>query len=451
GVDYELARVIAMLKPYNSDLLSRILDRITATSHPVTDIHHLVVAARVPADRNARQRLRIARAFVQLDGKIRARKLKVDLHWEDRIGEAYHRHAQIDPGLPEEIVAQAEFGGPDHVLFLKELDDRHWQTAIDRFVKRIRAGGDYRWNTDVVFLMGESSNPAHANLVRAQFDDFGLRNAILLVLARKPAAVDRAKFVRGLESGQLNVVTACVAALGKLAGAGSGAEQIALFRAARRLGRDKREIPIRDALIKRLQAATGKNFGYRSGAGLKTTQAAAMQKWERWLADSYPRQARRLLATGGGNWEQFKTLLSKVDWDAGSAARGRELFHKRSCAQCHNARRALGPDLAGVAKRFSRNDFFTAVVLPDRDVSPRYQTTQIVTTKGKSYTGLAVYHSVDGVTLRTGTNQTIRVEAADIEHRRQLNASLMPSGLMNGLKPSDLADLYAYVRSLSRR
>jgi hypothetical protein len=63
---------------------------------------------------------------------------------------------------------------------------------------------------------------------------------------------------------------------------------------------------------------------------------------------------------------------------------------------------------------------------------------------------MAIYQSVDGVTLRTGTNQTLRIEAADIEDRRQLNTSLMPVGLLKGLKPEELADLYAYVRSLGQ-
>lgn len=447
AVDYELARVIAMLAPYNSDLLTRILAQITVTSHPVADIHYLVVAARIPSDRTARQRAQIARAFVALDAKIRARKLKVDLHWQDRVGEAFHRHAQIDPDLPEEVIAQNGFGEPNHVFYLKELADKHWQKAIDRFVKRIQSTRDYRWNNDVVFLMGESENPAHVNLVRAQFDNFGLRNAILLVLARKPAAADRAKFVRGLESGQLNVVAACERALGKLPRSKDGTELVALYRAARRMGRDKAEVPVRDALVKHLQAGTGQNFGYAAAAKAGAAQPAAMQRWERWLAKTFP-EAARLLNSGGESWEQFQTLLSKVDWTSGDASRGRALFQKRSCVQCHNTGRALGPDLAGVARRFSRADFFTAVVRPNRDVSPRYQTTQIITTRGKSYTGLVVYDSVDGVTLRTGNNQTIRVEAADIERRRQLNTSLMPTGLLKGLKPRDLADLYAYVRSL---
>ena len=88
--------------------------------------------------------------------------------------------------------------------------------------------------------------------------------------------------------------------------------------------------------------------------------------------------------------------------------------------------------------------------MPNRDVSPRYQTTLVETKSGKVFTGLVVYHSVDGVTLRSGTRQTFRIEADDIETQRIVNTSLMPAGLLNDLKPADLADLYRYLQTLAR-
>ncbi|HVW00884.1 MAG TPA: hypothetical protein VHB77_11110, partial [Planctomycetaceae bacterium] len=104
---------------------------------------------------------------------------------------------------------------------------------------------------------------------------------------------------------------------------------------------------------------------------------------------------------------------------------------------------------AGVAGRFSRDDLFTAIALPNRDVSPRYQTTLVVTKAGKTYSGLIIYESVDGVTLRNSTNQTFRLEADEIDSKRKLTTSLMPSGLLHGLSPSEVADLYSYLQGLA--
>ena len=89
-----------------------------------------------------------------------------------------------------------------------------------------------------------------------------------------------------------------------------------------------------------------------------------------------------------------------------------------------------------------------AIVLPDRDVSPRYQATTIETKTGLTHTGLIVYESAEGLILRNTTNQTFRIETADIETKYRHNRSLMPSGLLKDLKPADVADLYRYLQTV---
>jgi hypothetical protein len=61
---------------------------------------------------------------------------------------------------------------------------------------------------------------------------------------------------------------------------------------------------------------------------------------------------------------------------------------------------------------------------------------------------MIVYEAVDGLILRNASNQTFRIKPDEIEERRGLKASLMPSGLLKDLKPADLADLYAYLQTL---
>ena len=134
-------------------------------------------------------------------------------------------------------------------------------------------------------------------------------------------------------------------------------------------------------------------------------------------------------------------------------ARGRPIeagacFNNTPAAVATTRGSAVGPDLAGVAKRFSRDDLFTALLFPNRDVSPRYHTTLVETSNGKVLSGLVIYESVDGLTLRDSSNQTVRIEAGEIDARRDLPTSLMPVGLLDTLQPQDLADLYAYLQTL---
>jgi len=124
------------------------------------------------------------------------------------------------------------------------------------------------------------------------------------------------------------------------------------------------------------------------------------------------------------------------------------VFVKASCVSCHSGAQALGPDLRGVAGRFSRADLFTAIVQPSKDISPRYRTTLIATAAGKVYQGLVIYEAVDGLLLQTGPATTARIPGDQIVARRYTSTSLMPVGLIDKLTDQEIADLYAYLKGL---
>ena len=90
----------------------------------------------------------------------------------------------------------------------------------------------------------------------------------------------------------------------------------------------------------------------------------------------------------------------------------------------------------------------TAVLDPNKDVSPRYRPTQVVTQDGKAFTGMIVYEAVDGLILQTGPDTTVRIAGSNIESKRTLDTSLMPVGLLDKLTDREVADLLAYLRTL---
>jgi putative heme-binding domain-containing protein len=141
--------------------------------------------------------------------------------------------------------------------------------------------------------------------------------------------------------------------------------------------------------------------------------------------------------------------LKAVDWSRGDTRRGAALFESRACQSCHAGSRALGPDLAGVSGRFSREDLFTAIVAPSLDVSPLYRTTLVETKDGQVLSGMVAFESADGLILQTSANVTVRVATPDIASRQPGTRSLMPSGLLKDLSPGDLADLYRYLQTLT--
>lgn len=449
NVDFELARVIAMLTPYNAGLLDRILAEITADSHPVRDIHFLTVAGRIPVERTGEQCQKIAEALVNLEPKISQRGLNQDRNWDDRAGEMYKQLVSLDADLPAAVVANKNFGRPGHVLFLSEISPELLKPAIEAFVKNIRDDRHFKWTTGVVFLLGESADPAHRELIRRRFSEYPLRSAVLMTLAQKPEEADRPKFLEGLDSSQLEVVEACLGALEKLPAQQSPAESFALVKALRRLRNEKPELRLRERAAHLLKRSTQDDFGFVYGEAGHKPQPEVLERCSHWLEKNYPVEFAKMNTMSGENPQQVQDLLAHVAWEQGDVERGHKVFETHNCAQCHSGRTALGPDLAGAARRFSREDLFTAIVQPNRDVSPRYQTTMIETHGGEIYTGMIVYEAVDGLILRNATNQTFRIKPAEIEERRTLKTSLMPNGLLKDLKPDDLADLYAYLRSLS--
>lgn len=447
-LDYELARLLAMLQPYNAALLTKVLAKITDKSHPTDDLHYLIVAARNSASRDSDHRTAVARAMVMLEPKLKSRKLNVDTNWEPRVKELYHALVELDPLLPDVLIEQPEFGRPDHVLFMSELPGELLAAAIAGFSQQVAADADYPWTNDVLFVFGESKNPEHRQLVRDQFPNFAVRNAVLMVLASKPEDIDRARFVDGLETPQVEVLEACLQALGKLVPSNEGAENVALVRCLRRLGTEKNEATARRLVVQVLRQNSNREFGFVLTAPSTDPQTAAVNAWTDWAIEDFPDEATALTSNAAPDAAAIFDILAKTNWSTGDAARGKKVFNARSCIQCHGGRQSLGPDLAGVAKRFSRDDLFTAIINPNRDVSSRYQTTMVVTADGKVYTGLVIYHSVDGMILRNATNQTFRLETSDIEVQRKLPQSLMPPGLLKHATSQDLADLNAYLQSL---
>ena len=196
-----------------------------------------------------------------------------------------------------------------------------------------------------------------------------------------------------------------------------------------------------------LASALGDDFGFVTGKDGHQPQAEAMSKLSAALNEKYPDAARQQLGQIADQLDAVMKMASSNE-SPGEIERGRTIFEKRACARCHGGRQALGPDLSGVSKRFYRRDLIIAMVNPDQNVSSRYQTTMIVTDEGKSYAGIIVYQSVDGLILRDAESKTWRFEAPEIEVKRQMPNSLMPAGLLKDISKEELADLLAYLESL---
>jgi putative membrane-bound dehydrogenase-like protein len=434
-LDREIARTLAMVEDDDPVLLTKLAERLTPSSDPIADIHYLIVLARLRGPRSASITSRTAKALLALDRKISQRHLNRDHNWPLRVAEVHAELARKDPALNTVLLTAPEFGRPDHALFTRCPGFERRQAA-EIFLARAKEDADYPWTGELVELMGNLPAEKCLPLLRQLWDKGGLEDAILPILARHPQPADRDKFLRGLGSPQLAMMRLCVEALDNLPPANDGAQVLALVRCLRCLPEGKEEEKLRVRLGRSLQRLTGQSLGPNKKA------------WTDWLGKTYPDLAVRLGGADGVDVNGWHQRLAKLDWSVGDAERGRHVFAKASCAACHSGSQALGPDLHGVTGRFSRRDLFTAIVQPSLDISARYRTTLVATADEKLYQGIIIYEAVDSLILQTGPAATVRLVHTQITTRRVTDTSLMPAELLDHLSDREIADLYAYLRSL---
>jgi putative membrane-bound dehydrogenase-like protein len=132
----------------------------------------------------------------------------------------------------------------------------------------------------------------------------------------------------------------------------------------------------------------------------------------------------------------------------GKAARGQQLFEK-NCAVCHRkgpTGQSVGPDLATVRDK-PPDWFLTAIFDPSRAVEPRYLNYVAMTKDGKVLTGVLGEESGDRLTLLSPNGQAQVVLRSNLEELASTGKSAMPEGLEKDLKPQDVADVIAFLRS----
>ena len=425
----EAARALAMLEDDSPAALRGIVARLTDRSDPLDDIHFLIAASRLKAPRTPALTAAIASSLLALDRKLDERDANRDRHWPLRITELHLHLARKDRALNGRLLAHAEFGRPAHVIFTHApgFDRRR---AAEVFLTRAAADPDFAWSAELVELIDELPAQRALPVLRPLWGRAGLDEAILPILARDPRPEDRAKFLAGLRSPQRDTVHASLDALERLPPGDPAEETTALLRALGRLsGAGSDDVALRARIAAALRRATGQ-------AALGDDPRA----WSAWLEAEHPDWAARLGSVDPSAWRR---RLGGIDWSKGDAGRGRAVFVRAGCASCHSGTRAVGPDLAGVAGRFSREDLFTAIVDPSRDVPARYAATAVATRDGRVYQGVVIYEAVDGVILQTGASATVRIAGREIQGRRTTEVSPMPAGLLDNLTDAEIADLDA--------
>jgi putative membrane-bound dehydrogenase-like protein len=133
----------------------------------------------------------------------------------------------------------------------------------------------------------------------------------------------------------------------------------------------------------------------------------------------------------------------------GDPKRGVEVFTK-NCATCHKlggVGHEVGPDLASLGDK-SPEALLIAILDPNRAVEARYVNYTARTNAGLTYTGVLASETGNSVTVVGPDGKKQVILRTDLDELISSGKSLMPEGLEKEIKPEDMADLIAHVRSV---
>lgn len=171
-----------------------------------------------------------------------------------------------------------------------------------------------------------------------------------------------------------------------------------------------------------------------------------------WLVkSSSAAQATRIRAAQSARAEAQATQLGAYMplLARGNPKQGEKTFERVGCVVCHRVDLPgdrVGPDLSRIGAIRSGRDLLESVLFPSLSFAQGYETFRARLPDGEILAGVRVRTEANAVILRDGSGnyfhlpRDISLEVSPV--------SVMPEGLLGGLSPDEIANLFAYLQSL---
>ncbi len=146
--------------------------------------------------------------------------------------------------------------------------------------------------------------------------------------------------------------------------------------------------------------------------------------------------------------EWMRLLSGPADFLSGQ----RLFFHPKGpgCFRCHQIDgrgQQVGPGLIRVQGRvaLSRERLVEAIIDPSKDIDPGFLPLTIVTTNGKTASGIYHKHNNKDRSIFDSNGKTISFKVNEIEEMLPSKTSIMPDGLVDQMTLQEFRDLIAYL------
>jgi len=142
---------------------------------------------------------------------------------------------------------------------------------------------------------------------------------------------------------------------------------------------------------------------------------------------------------------QFRSLANQP----GDLSRGQQGF-AATCGICHTVKGQggkIGPVLDGAGAN-GVEALLRNILTPNAAMEAGYRRFRVETRDGEVLDGLFVSQDDHALVLRQPNAEDLRVPRENIKRAGFTRISVMPEGLLEGLKPQDVSDLFAYLKTL---
>jgi putative heme-binding domain-containing protein len=148
---------------------------------------------------------------------------------------------------------------------------------------------------------------------------------------------------------------------------------------------------------------------------------------------------------GKSSIEDVLLAVAKIE---GDPLEGRALFSRQGCITCHTLNRGdkpKGPFMGQIGGIMNKEQIAESILKPNASISQGFAT-NVITAKGnKTYVGFVTEQTADKIVLRNITGDVYTVKTTDILTRKELETSMMPTGLANALSYKELASLVTFL------
>jgi putative membrane-bound dehydrogenase-like protein len=150
-------------------------------------------------------------------------------------------------------------------------------------------------------------------------------------------------------------------------------------------------------------------------------------------------------ASATGEHARLRAILSQAGGDMQS---GRKLFMQRcgTCHYLHNEGGNMGPDLTPY-QRGVQEDLLLAILQPSAEIREGFSLVSVHLHDQQVLSGFLVEETPRVLSLRQFTGGTVMLKQAEVARIVPSGVSMMPPGLLNGLKDDEIRNLFSYLSS----